>query len=228
MQDQRKQPFQLITELIELSEEFITQKDEREASLESFILWLNREVLFNESRKHQHGPNKEPENCDHPGDANIKLTHLLLVLSKHFKLYSRKAFVDSDLVSMDGHRFLSTLAHTDSLRKMELINANFSEVPIGIEVIKRLLKKKFIEEFDDPDDKRSKRVRITPHGKEELVKSFPLIHKIVRIMGGRLTEEKKIQLITLLDELNEFHTEMRMSSKDSDLDELLAKVQNVN
>ena len=108
-------------------------------------------------------------------------------------LQSKKVLYDSDLVSMDGHTFLSMLNHNDSIRKMELIKANYSEVSSGIEVIKRLLRKGFIEEFNDPNDKRSKRVRITNVGKMEHEKTLPDLRKVLDIMAGNLSDEKKIK-----------------------------------
>ena len=105
---------------------------------------------------------------------------------------------------------------------MELIRANYSEVPSGIEVIKRLLNKGFIEEFADPDDKRSRRVRITPKGKKEYKATLPDMRKVIDIMSGNLAGDKKILLNTLLDELNDYHNQRHDQVKNLTLDELLA------
>ena len=85
--------------------------------------------------------------------------------SKHYKMYCKEALVDTDINSPDEYSFLYHLSLVDSFRKMELIHIHLLEAPSGIEVIKRLLKKDFIEEFDDPDIKRDKRGRRTQKGK---------------------------------------------------------------
>ncbi len=219
-----KQPYQLLSELVTLLEEFTAQKKHEEMSLESFILWLNSEVLFKQTRLSNNLNEPNQPKGHHPGDINIKLTFFLIMMSKHFKVYSKKVLVDSDLVSIDGHTFLATLYHAESLRKMELINVNYTEVPTGIEVINRLLKKGFIEEFDDPNDKRSKRVRITKTGKTEFENTFPHMKKVIKIMGGNLSEEQKIQLISFLKQLNDFHVSLYKEAKTLSLDQLVEQV----
>ncbi len=230
-----KLTFNLIQELVNLVQTYSEEK-QGQVSLESFILWLNREELFKkeaDSRRYfrrgsassiaelPEAASHTAADPDHANPADVHLTLLLHQLSKHFKLYLKKVLLDSDLVSMDGHMFLSVLSETESLRKMELIRANFSETPSGIEVIKRLLRKGFIEEFDDPDDGRSKRVRITSKGKAEYQKTLPPIRKVIEVLAGRLTHEKKIQLVSLMDGLNDFHADLHEQAKSLTLDQLL-------
>jgi len=136
--------------------------------------------------------------------------------------------LDSDLVSMDGHNFLSTLYHTESMTKARLISSNYMELPSGIEVIRRLLKKGFIKEFDDPNDKRSKRVTISKRGKKEYEASLPDFRKVINIMSGSLSDEKILNLIILLDELNEFHKSVHSKAKNESLDELLDQMNKIN
>ena len=230
--------FQLISDLIHLVDKFHQKTKKSTFSLESFILWLNREVFFKKLPpvSYPHNETKRlnlpdvyfPEKTHKKNEylairANVQLTLLIHTLSKHLKHYSKKVLYDTDLVSMDGHTFLSMLNHIESIRKMELIKANYSEVSSGIEVIKRLLRKGFIEEFDDPNDKRSKRVKITNKGKMEYEKTLPDLRKVLDIMAGNLSDEKKIQLNVLLDELNDFHLLHYEKLKGMSLDQLLAE-----
>ena len=235
--------FELLTTVIGLLEKFVAQRGKSDMSLDAFIYWLNRETLFTaefgeyrhesgfmtrqkkskkkerkiEHKKSEHG--KE----DHGPSTNVQITLLLHMLSKHFKVYSKKVLSDSDLVSMDGHIFLSMICSTDSMRKMELIKANFSEVPSGIEVIKRLLRKGFIEEFDDPDDKRSKRVKVTDKGRTEYEATLPPLSKVIKVMAGNMSWEKKVLFVSLLDELNEFHVALHEEAKNMTLEQLVEK-----
>ena len=232
--------FNLLSEIVSSLEKFVSTVDKKRISLEAFILWLNREVLFKRetpSYRYMNGVEQMPlrsrrssqqtaeteKTPTHAPSVNVHLTLLIYTLSKHFKLYARKVLSDSDLVSMDGHTFLATLCDVKSMRKIELIRANFLETPSGIEVIKRLLRKGFIEEFDDLDDKRAKRVRVTAKGREEYTASLRPLQKVINVMAGKLTDEKKIQLISLLDELNDFHAQLHHDAKNLSLDELMER-----
>jgi len=107
---------------------------------------------------------------------------------------------------------------------MELIKTHYMETPTGIEVIKRLLRKGFIEEFDDPDDKRSKRVRITEMGKHEYHKTLLPLRKVIELMAGPMQDREKIQLVSLLNELNGHHVAQHQQAKTMTLDQLLEKL----
>jgi DNA-binding MarR family transcriptional regulator len=89
---------------------------------------------------------------------------------------------------------------------MELIKMHNLEPPSGIEVLKRLLNKGLIEEFDDADDKRAKRISITEHGKRELQMVMPKMSEVFRLMTADLALNEKLHMMAFLKQLNEFHT----------------------
>ena len=181
-----------LKKVVELYE--IYTEDKNDSGIEDFVLWLNKQ-LFTENNTNlinQHSP-------------DIHLTFLLSLLNKHYKNYTRRIFVDSEISNAESYSFLYHLYLTDSLRKMELINMHQIEAPTGIEILKRLLSKKMISEFDDSDDKRAKRVKITKKGKAEIKKLHPKMEKVYRLMGGDLDLNEKIRLISDLSDLNNFH-----------------------
>jgi len=230
----------LLMELISLTEKYQNEMNDDGMMLEDFILWLNRTVLLkslspavyhdddiNNIRLHTDS-NVGAEEEFVAKRANVQLTILLHQLSKHFKIYSKKILVDTDLVSMDGHMFLSSLYHTESMTKAKLISSNYMELPSGIEVIRRLLKKGFIEEYADPNDKRSKRVKISQLGKKEYEASLPGFRKVINIMAGKLPDEKIMNLIVTLNELNEYHKSIHSNAKTESLDGLLDRIGDVH
>ena len=93
----------------------------------------------------------------------------------------------------------------DSYRKMELIKIHLLEPASGIEVIKRLLKKGMIEEFDDPDDKRARRIQITQNGKKEVSRLTPLMQQVFRKMTAEMTLNDKLHIISFLRKMDQFH-----------------------
>jgi len=183
-----------LKDLVGLFESYTEQINESETGIEDFVLWLNKQ-LFNENIT----------NSDNQHSPNVHLSFLISLLYKHYKHYTKKVLAESEISNAESYSFLYHLHLTNSLRKMELINMHQLEAPTGIEIIKRLLSKKMISEFDDPNDKRAKRISITKKGNEEIEKLLPEMEKVYNFMGGDLNLNEKVKLISYLSELNNFH-----------------------
>ena len=84
---------------------------------------------------------------------------------------------------------------------MELIEIHNLEAPTGIEVIKRLLNKDLIEEFEDAEDKRAKRVKITLKGKKELERMRPKIDRKFKDFAKTLQLNDKLLLVSNMSKL---------------------------
>ena len=189
----------IITTLKKVVELFeIYTENSNEQGVEDFVLWLNKHLF-----------NKSNTNSDNPHSLDINLTFLISLLNKHYKNYTKKIFVDSEISNAESYSFLYHLYLTESLRKMELINMHQIEAPTGIEILKRLLTKKMIFEFDDSNDKRAKRVSITKKGNEEIEKLHPQMEKVYKLMGGNFDLNEKIRLVSDLSDLNNFHNTKR-------------------
>lgn len=187
---------QVTKELIQWLEEFSQEKPETEIGLESFIIWLNSR-LFADRHKNVKGHNH--------GDLDMEVSFLLSLQNRHYKAYVKGALIDSDLSSPEGFSFLYHLNAAESFRKMELIKMHQLEPPSGIEVLKRLLHRKFIEEFDDPDDKRARRIRITKAGKQKLQSLLPNMQQVFSSMSAELALNEKIHLVSFLRQMNDYH-----------------------
>ncbi|KPK26368.1 MAG: hypothetical protein AMJ61_09240 [Desulfobacterales bacterium SG8_35_2] len=191
-----KTSLDILKEILHWLEEYQNETHTDDHSLESFILWLNSK-LYTETSKHS------PEMLD------MELSFLLVMQSRYYKAYAKKVLGESELTSPDGFSFLYHLSLTGSFRKMELIKMHNLEPPSGIEVLKRLLKKGFIAEFDDEDDKRAKRISITEKGKKELERIMPKMKEVFHLMTAELSLNEKIHAVGFLKQLNDFHTSSR-------------------
>lgn len=191
-----KNTFKILQELIYWLDTFEKNNSEK-AGLKNFILWLNSELFENN--------NASVENTDMGNTLDMELTHLLIMQSKHFKTYSKQALKNSKIATTEDFSFLYHLSMTESYRKMEIINLHQLEGPSGIEVLKRLLKKQFIEEFNDIDDKRAKRIKITKKGKNELELSMKNMQKVFETIPANFDLKQKIQFVSLLTKMNDFH-----------------------
>jgi len=192
-----KSSLEILKEILHWLEEYQNEKHTDDYGLDSFIIWLNSR-LFSEGQaeKSQHSP----ESLD------MELSFLLVMQSRYYKTYAKRVLGESELTSPDGFSFLYHLKHTNSFRKMELIKMHNLEPPSGIEVLKRLLNKGFIEEFDDKDDKRAKRIKITEKGKKELQLVMPKMSEVFTLMTAELSLNEKLHLLAFLKQINDFHT----------------------
>lgn len=109
---------------------------------------------------------------------------------------------ESNVSSIDEYSFLLHLDFQDSFRKMEIIELHNLKAPTGIEIIKRLLRNKLIEEFADQEDRRAKRIKITRRGKKEIEVLKPQIDLIFAKFTEPLTLDEKIQISGIFDKLS--------------------------
>jgi len=135
----------------------------------------------------------------------MELAFLLALQNRHYKAYAKEALGDSELSSPEGFSFLYHLSLTDSFRKMELIKMHQLEPPSGIEVLKRLLKRAFIEEFDDPDDGRARRIRITAAGRKKIQLILPKMKQVFSSMSADMSLNEKMHVLAFLRKMNAYH-----------------------
>lgn len=188
--------YSLIQELVTWVEKFTDDHKTADYSMEDFLIWMNSKVLDQDPK----GDSKIQEQ-----QINMELCFLLIMQNRYYKIYAKQALADSELSSPDSFSFLYHLSLVDSYRKMELVKMHVMEAPSGIEVLKRLLAKGYIEEFDDPDDKRARRINITRAGKEELHEYMPLMQKVFQQMAGRMDRSEKLHFIAALRKINDYH-----------------------
>ncbi|MEE4287672.1 MAG: MarR family winged helix-turn-helix transcriptional regulator [Mariniphaga sp.] len=186
----------IVTALIEHLKRFEIEKGQEPQDVKEFAIWLSQ-LMFESHNSLE--SNQDESNID------MELTFLLIMQSKHYKTYCKEALVNTEINSPDEYSFLYHLSLVDSFRKMELIHIHLLEAPSGIEVIKRLLKKDFIEEFDDKDDKRAKRIRITNKGRKETNKITPQMKSVYSKMTANMSLKEKLYAVSLLKELNDYH-----------------------
>jgi DNA-binding MarR family transcriptional regulator len=151
--------------------------------------------------------------------SNAQLAGLTGKLSKFAGLYSKKALDKISLNSVEDWVYLMRLREMGTPKKSELIYDMISEFPSGIDVIKRLIKLNYVNEFPDIEDKRSKRIQITDSGIEILALSLPWMEKISDMAFNQLQESEKALLIQILSRLNNFHKNHYKDVRNANLEE---------
>lgn len=191
-----KTSFEIIRELMQWLERYSEEHPDSATDLTSFVIWLNRKLFAEE-----HASQPDPDQAD----LDMELAFLLALQNRHYKAYAKAALIESDLSSPEGFSFLYHLNLVDSYRKMELIKMHHLEPPSGIEVLKRLLKRAFIEEFDDPDDGRAKRIKITDSGRQKIQEILPKMNRVFSSMAAGMSLNEKLHVLAFLQQMNEYH-----------------------
>jgi DNA-binding MarR family transcriptional regulator len=186
----------IVAELIDHLKRYESEKGREPKDVKEFTIWLNQFVF---EQNHSFETSQEENNFD------MELTFLLIMQSKHYKMYCKEALVNTEINSPDEYSFLYHLSLVDSFRKMELIHIHLLEAPSGIEIIKRLLKKDFIQEFDDKEDRRAKRIRLTEKGRQETEKLTPQMEEVYSKMAAEMSLKEKLYIVSLLRKLNDYH-----------------------
>ena len=153
--------------------------------------------------------------------VNNDISILLVFMYRYAKGYIKKALKNSVLQTPEEFTFLITLMTYSSLSKSKLISTQLLEKTSGTEVIKRLVKLGFMQEQEDPADKRSMLVSITNAGREEIVMLLPVIDTVADIVIANLSLEERNSLAYLLNKMDLFHNDIFQHRKNESLEDLV-------
>jgi DNA-binding MarR family transcriptional regulator len=199
--------FQLVHQLLTLVEKFENEND-REVSLQDFAGFLvnqlelplenltSSELRFGESEH-------SAQQLAYQIDNNI--SRLLIFMYRYAKSYIKKALEDTPLQTPEDFTCLAILLTHKDLSKTELISHNIQEKTSGSVVINRLIKAGLINQWDNKNDKRGKRISITEDGRALLYRVFEHTSHVGKIVTGKLALEEKLTLQHLLQKLEDFH-----------------------
>lgn len=159
-----------------------------------------------------------------PPDNKIILTKLINRISKLNLLYFNLIIPETGIEHIDEFQFLVTISNLKNPMKTEVINHNFTELSTGLLVIERLKKRKYITEHSDPDDKRSKRLKITEKGQTILNGCYTRLRKIHEMMYYDLYEEDIKLCIQLLQGIEIKFSKLWLTHKGKGFDEIHKEV----
>jgi len=137
--------------------------------------------------------------------AESILATLLVNMSHFAKNYFRAVLLNSVFATQDEVIYLIVLRFNSPLTKMDLVRKNFNEKSVGIKIIDRLIQKGWVKQKSSDLDKRSKVIHITNNGIIELDKLMDKVRKASTIVSANLSDDEKMQLISLLQKLHDFH-----------------------
>ncbi|MBD1365100.1 winged helix DNA-binding protein [Mucilaginibacter sp. ZT4R22] len=200
--------YRLIHQLLHLVEKLESETPDRELTLQDFAGFLVSEHAVQTgapANSDMRFGSEEPVAQDIAFQLDNNIGRLVVYMSRYAKFYIKKALEGTPLQTAEDFTCLAILLTHPNLSKKELISYNLQEKTSGTEVIRRLISAGLVNQADDENDKRGKRISITNEGRELLYRVFVDMSYVGRIVTGDLSEEEKLTLNYLLQRLENFH-----------------------
>jgi DNA-binding MarR family transcriptional regulator len=206
--------YAFIRQLTEAAEQYEAQNGDTK-NLAAFGAWLQAHHGSNMPQLQQPAvPQAAQESIE------SRIGSYIIFLYRYVKNYTKKALEGSPLQTIDEFSFLISLMFNGSKTKTELIRHAIQEKTSGMEVIKRLLQQGLIRQEDDTADRRSKRLHITPTGRQALFGVFEKMSQVSQIVAGNLSTADRELLLQLLHKLHLFHKPIFLEQKEASLAEI--------
>lgn len=209
---------QLLLTLIEQLDQFCGSHPESSQNMSSFLGFLHQQGLSSAVLSRNVAGEQEAQMIADGKNLPNEIARHFIYMSRYAKSYIKRCLQDSPLQTPEEFSFLIVLMTYDSLTKTELMTKNMVEKTSGTEIIRRLLIKGFLEQYDDKQDKRSKRIRITEKGRGTVFLLLPKMKQVGEIIKGRLSIQEQQSLLYLLQKLDAFHHELYTEHKDTPWD----------
>lgn len=212
----------LLIELVQELDAYEKASDRPEdITMESFLGHMHAKYLEPPLKFRSMGGEIEIMVQNRGAERETDISVLITLLFRYAKYYTALALEECDLNSIDEFSFVIVLMTHPSLSKTELIRQNAVEKSTGIEIINRLIKKGWMEQFPGETDKRTQRVRMTEQGRRWM---YPVLHdveKVGQVLAGKLTVSERNTLHYLLRKLEMHHHHLRTHFPDATLNELI-------
>jgi DNA-binding MarR family transcriptional regulator len=208
--------YEIIKDAINLVEQFEAENSKSTrypVNIEGFKKWMAN-TFRNESSEE---PEWEGKLAGRSAESVVAT--LVVHMNRYAKNYFRAALTGSEFSSQDDVIYLIVLRFSAPLTKMELIKKNVHDKPAGMQIINRLIAKGWAGQKDSEQDKRSKLISITPKGVQALDEVMAKVRQATDIVSAKLSETEKMQLISILNKLDQFHQDIY--DKNYDAAELL-------
>lgn len=152
---------------------------------------------------------------------------LLKIIGRIQKLnmnYANLALKGSELNQIEEFGILQTIKQDKNPKKTEVIYANLLELSSGTDMLTRLKNRGLIKEYDDNEDKRSKRIELTTKGEEAIEATKLKIFKNAKLMMNDLSEDDKALCIQLLKNVEIKFSSLWQKHKGKEFDEIYKEV----
>ncbi len=198
-----------IQSLLEKAREF--RKSGGSPIMSEFSAWLSEEYTHQEVSLPFLFPGESVESA---------ASKYIIYLYRYAKGYGKKLLKDTPLSSIDDVPYLLMLLFSGPSTKMELIQANVHEKTTGMEILNRLLRLGLVEQHFNLDDKRSRKLSISPEGQKLMQHLMKGMDSLSAIVSGNLASNERTSFLKILHKLNDFHHHVHQDAREKSLSEI--------
>jgi DNA-binding MarR family transcriptional regulator len=159
-----------------------------------------------------------------PPRADIVMTKLVDRISRMHMIYVQSALKEMQINHFEEFSLLSAIANLKNPRKTEVIYHTINELSTGLNLLAGMKRQKYITEHDDPDDKRSKRLKLTSKGEKVLQGCYERFSKIPEMLFMEVPEDDIELCIQLLKNVDLKFSKLWMQHKGKPFDEVYKSI----
>ncbi len=152
---------------------------------------------------------------------------LLKIIGRISKLnmaYANIALKGTGVNQIEEFGILLTIKQERNPKKTEVIYANLFELSSGTDMLNRMKKRGLIKEYEDKEDKRSKRIELTAKGEKITAACKTKILRNATMLMNDLTEDDKEICIQLLKSIEIKFSSLWQKHKGKDFEEIFDEV----
>lgn len=157
---------------------------------------------------------------ERPPRADIILTKMIDRIARIHMIYIQVAMRGTNIRHFEEFSLLSAIANLKNPRKTEVIYHTINELSTGLNLLAGMKKRGYINELDDPEDKRSIRLTLTPKGKKILEGCYKRFGKIPELLFKDINNEDVLLCIQLLKNVDLKFSKLWQQDKNKSLEEI--------
>jgi DNA-binding MarR family transcriptional regulator len=158
-----------------------------------------------------------------PPRADIILTKLVDRIARIHMIYIQIAMNGMKIQHFEEFSLLSAIANLKNPRKTEVIYHTINELSTGLNLLAGMKKRGWIREQANREDKRSKRLSLTPNGKKILEGCYERFSKIPEWLFKDINNEDIQLCIQLLKNVDLKFSKIWQHDKGRTLEEIIHK-----
>lgn len=145
-------------------------------------------------------------------------------ISKINMSYQNRAMAGTGITQLEEFGMLVNIKKEKNPRKTDVIYASLFELSSGSDMLKRLKARNLIREYDDENDKRSKRIELTEEGEKAVKACGPGVARVAHMLTSDLTEDDKQLCIQLLKSIEIKYSALWQQYKGKTIDEVFEEL----
>lgn len=169
-------------------------------------------------------PAEPPSGGSAPMHPNGQLMRLIGRVNKLNTIYAYAALEGTGVNQLEEFGLLMHISQAKNPRKTEIIYSNLMELSSGTDMLNRLRSRGFIREYDDTEDRRSKRLELTAEGASVVNICRQKVGKLAAMMLHDMADDDIQLCIKLLKDVEQKFSSLLPGQKGKKFEEIFQKV----